>query len=396
MYRALDVLGFAGGFTLGVVQAGFELIGKREMPGGFGVANCEANRHLLGTEWRTEVSVPDAWTPVKDVHLFFGNPPCSGFSAMTDKRHRGVDAKVNACMWAFVEFAAKMTPPIIVMESVRPAYTTGRVLMQGLRARLEELTGVQYNLYHVMQDAIELGGAAKRPRYFWVASRIPFGVDYPVVRKPILRDVWEDLEGHAYTWSAQPYRRPPTWWSYTPRKNLTAFDGHMDRCGLPTQRAMDLYEMLEEHADGWPAGWDIGRAARHCFEVTGNLPRSWNHMIEKLVNTDFHMGFTSLIRWDWERQGRVITGGALDLVIHPTQPRTITHREAARVMGFPDDWLIYPLRTSSGLRATWGKGITVQCGSWIAEHARRALDGQPSANTGKPVGDREWLIQNTR
>lgn len=78
MYRAVDVMGFAGGFTLGVVQAGFELAGKRELPGGFGVANCEANRHLLGDHWRTEVSTWEGWTPLRDVQLLFGNPPCSG------------------------------------------------------------------------------------------------------------------------------------------------------------------------------------------------------------------------------------------------------------------------------------------------------------------------------
>lgn len=78
MYRALDVMGFAGGFTLGVVQAGFKLVGKRELPGGFGVANCEANRHLLGNDWRTEVGPSEEWTTVRDVQLLFGNPPCSG------------------------------------------------------------------------------------------------------------------------------------------------------------------------------------------------------------------------------------------------------------------------------------------------------------------------------
>lgn len=64
--------------TLGVVQAGFELVGKREMPGGFGVANCAANKHVLGHNWQAEVCVPEGWTPVRDAHLLFGNPPCSG------------------------------------------------------------------------------------------------------------------------------------------------------------------------------------------------------------------------------------------------------------------------------------------------------------------------------
>ena len=132
---------------------------------------------------------------------------------MTDQRHRGVDAKVNACMWALMEYAAKIKPTVVVMESVRLAYSGGRGMMTDLRAKLEELSGLKYELYHVFQDAIELGGAARRPRYFWVASRVPFGVNYPRVRTPVLREIWDDLQGHALTWQHQPYRRPANWWA---------------------------------------------------------------------------------------------------------------------------------------------------------------------------------------
>ncbi len=76
-YRAVDVFGFAGGFTLGMVQAGFELAGKRELPGGFGVANCEANRHLLGRDWEAQATDPSKWGVIHDARVVFGNPPCS-------------------------------------------------------------------------------------------------------------------------------------------------------------------------------------------------------------------------------------------------------------------------------------------------------------------------------
>lgn len=394
MYRALDVMGFAGGFTLGVVQGGFTLVGKREMPGAFGVANCERNRHLLGDRWRTEVGSWDEWTPVDDVHLLFGNPPCSGFSAMTDRRHRGVDAKINHCMWALMEYAARCRPLVLIMESVRLAYSGGREMMSALRAKLEERSGLRYELYHVFQDALDLGGAARRPRYFWVASRIPFGVDYPRVQTPVLRDVWDDLRGHALTWQPQPYRRPPTWWVEREKCRVNAtFDGHAAHKGLPIERALDLLELAERDG-GWPAGWHIGRMAQHCHETFGYLPPSWDGIKDKLIAKNFHMGFTTLIRWDPDRPARVVTGAALDAVLHPFEPRTITHREAARVMGFPDDWNILPLRGVGNLRATWGKGITVQCGRWIATQVRNALDGRPGSYGGVPDGDREWLVKD--
>lgn len=393
MYKFVACQSFAGGFDLGVVQAGFELVHKVEQTGGFGMANCLANRHLLGDDWTSQAGDYQEWYAPPDVDFIAANPPCSGFSAMTDKRHRGIDARVNACMWVLGEYAARVKPTIMVMESVRAAYSTGRTLMTDLRENLERRSGLRYDLYHVFQDALELGGAARRPRYFWVASRVPFGVEYPSVRKPVLHEIWDDLMGHAVTWQRQPYRRPPTWWSEREgvRREAT-FDGHATHGGIPNERAMDLLELANQDG-GWPAGWHIGRMAKHCYETFGYLPPSWDGMKDRLLSKDFHMGFTTLIRWDPERPARVITGAALDMVLHPYESRMITHREAARVMGFPDDWRILPLRRVSNLRATWGKGITVQCGRWIGEQVKNALDGNPGSCTGVPDGDREWFIR---
>lgn len=76
-YDAVDLFGFAGGMTLGMVQAGFHLVGKRELTGGFGVPNCLVNRHLLGYDWEAQVSEPDSWEVMPNVPVVFGNPPCS-------------------------------------------------------------------------------------------------------------------------------------------------------------------------------------------------------------------------------------------------------------------------------------------------------------------------------
>jgi hypothetical protein len=120
----------------------------------------------------------------------------------------------------------------------------------------------------------------------------------------------------------------------------------------------------------------------------------WKHNEAKLISRDFFSGFTAPVRWQGDLPARVITGGALGSVIHPTLDRTITHRETARVMGFPDDWLIDPI-PRGGLAPTWGKGITVDCGRWIGEWIRAALDGAPGTFAGDLVGERESSIDCT-
>lgn len=392
MYRALDVMGFAGGFTLGMVRAGFTLAGKQELPGGFGVANCEANRHLLGERWTAEVGDWESWSaPSADV--VFGNPPCSGFSVMSASHFRGADSPVNHCMWTFVRQAARVRPVVAAFESVQMARTRpdGLDLMRRLRVLLEDLTDARWSLTHVRHNAYELGGAAVRRRYFWVASRVPFGIEPPHRPvKPTLNEVIDDLGGLAQTWEPQPYRAPVSWWSKERRSDAGVVDGHISLDTPLTRRVADLIAEV-----GWEPGESIAQVARRCYERTGRLPASFAATEKKLIASNFSMGFTTPVRWRGENPARVITGGSLCTVIHPTADRMITHREAARVMGFPDDWRLRPLRGRSGLFATHGKGITVDCGEWLGGWIRAALDGQPGGCRGREIGEREYDLDVT-
>lgn len=390
--RAVDVLGFAGGFTLGVVQAGFELVGKKEMPGGFGVANCEVNRHLLGYQWRADVGVPESWSKI-EAEFVFGNPPCSGFSVMSAKEFRGADSKINHCMWAFAEYVARVNPLVAVFESVQPAYTRpdGRDLMRSLRELLVARTGHAWSLTHVLHNAYSLGGSAQRRRYFWVASRVPFGVEeHPLRKLPLLDDVIRDLDNLADTWVGQPYRQPPTWWSESRRSSTGTVDGHIIVRNPLTRRLADLMQGIE-----WHPGEDVARVVRRYYETRQRLPDSWSATQDKLIKNDFFMGFTTPVRWDGRKPARVITGGGLIMVVHPYLDRTITHRETARILGFPDDWRIAPLRGNPGLQMTWGKGITVDCGRWIAQWVKRSIEGNPGSVVGEAVGEAERVIDVT-
>lgn len=391
-YRAVDVMGFAGGFTLGVVQAGFTLVGKRELPGGFGVANCEANRHLLGDAWVSEVGDPATWSvPAGGVDIVFGNPPCSGFSVMSAKSFRGIDSSVNKCMWSFTDYVVRTRPQIAVFESVQQAFSGGLELMRQLRSYVEERTGDRWDLYHIRHNAYSVGGCAQRRRYFWLISRVPFGIEPPRPQHlPTLNDVIGDLANLGHTWDAQPYRAPAQRWVRELRSPSGAVDGHAKLDNPLTRRLYDLMQAVE-----WRPGESISEVCRRHYETFGRLPASFSASEKKIIDKNFLMGFTTPIRWNGENAARVITGGSLQMVIHPWLDRTITHREAARVLGFPDDWLIRPLRGVSGLQMTWGKGISVACGKWVAEWVHRALDGCPGQYTGKVIGDREHDINVT-
>lgn len=391
--RAVDCQGFAGGFTLGVVQAGWDLAGKRELPGGFGVPSCEGNRHLLPGDWKTEVCGWTEWTPL-DVEMVFGNPPCSGFSVMSDTKFRGQDSKINSCMWALAEYAGRCDPEIVIFESVQQAFTGGRELMQGLRAKVEEVSGHSYDLIHVLHNGYGLGGCALRPRYFWVASRVPFGVELPELKKedlPVLRDAIGDLEDLDLQWEDQPYAHEPAAWAKDKRRDDGYVDGHVYWDTPNTERIVELTTGIT-----WDEGENLDTVARRFHERYGTVPESWTPgLVKAALARDFDFGFHQPYRWKYDQPARTITGSSSQHALHPTEARMLTARECARIQGFPDEWRMSPLADHGGLFMWWGKGIAVSCGKWIAGNAYEALQGRPGSIVGEVIGERERKINVT-
>jgi len=102
-------------------------------------------------------------------------------------------------------------------------------------------------------------------------------------------------------------------------------------------------------------------------------------------------GYAQTRHWDWRRPGTVMTGHGPCQAWHP-DGRYFTHREAARIMGFPDDWLIEPLRHDKTLVSMWGKGVSVDCGRWIGTWVRNSLEGNPGSETGEQMPDGTDMI----
>jgi site-specific DNA-cytosine methylase len=392
---AIDCQGFAGGFTLGTVQAGFRLVGKREHTGAFGAPACEANRHLLGHDWVTEAGTIDDWTPYQ-VPYVFGNPPCSGFSLMSDKAFRGMDSRINSCMWDFAEYAARCRPDIIVMESVGQAFTTGQPLMQALRAHVETRTGDQYDLTHVMQDCLSLGGCAVRRRYFLVMHKVPFGVEHaPITTVPTLEEAIGDLESLDIQWEPQHYQQPPSWWS----EHLRSPDGMVDGMAIVESPGNTRTQEMLDSGVEWKQGENMQTAVARYFALNGTLPESWMHLPSSQKHTarlaeqgDCDFGFNQPLRWKYNQPARVVHGGFLGQGVHPRLNRLMTHREALRILGFPDNWHASPVAHIGAAQAYWGKGVTVTVGRWISSWVRLSLEGTPGTVTGELIGDRERLI----
>lgn len=391
--KVIDCQGLGGSPTLGSVLEGFDLVHRVALPGGFGNDAVEANRHLLPGDWITETGAWETWTP-QDGALLHGCPPCSGFSLLNSSKggnSRGPESSINDCMKALIEYAGTCTgedgkrgPQVVIFESVQGAFKQGRPLMQYLRDRLEQKTGEQYDLIHVLMSGASVGAAQYRRRYFFVAARVPFGIESPRIdRVRTYRDAMGDLVGLNNTWNPQ-------------RGDFNAWYGgeqYVDSHTWPTagnnpqlSRVLPLVE--------W--GWQAGESFVDLIRRLGRRPEWWSDKEWESFNNPKRMHINAMTRVSWDRPGYVITGGGGHLFLHPEESRPLSVREVYRLMGFPDSWTIRWAEPSiNKAYLVSGKQVPVENTRWISKFARRAIEGIPGAWFGTEIGERERIVDVT-
>jgi site-specific DNA-cytosine methylase len=393
----IDCNGLAGFMSYGFVNAGMEMT-LRTGTLNFGNPVAELNRHHLGNSWSAFFSNDEEDWPVLEADVVMGCPPCSGWSVWSGPANRGPDAAAHEHTRAFMRYAAKVKPKMVVFECVQQAYTQGRETMVKYRDMLETLSGKKYDLYHVKMNNLQVGGFSYRSRYFWTAVEqgMPFGAEaIAPAEMPTMMDVIGDLEHCAIQWESQKYSGKGSKYVKDLRNQSGVVNGHMAKQTMGATRIKEIFDILG--ADGWPQQTPINKALRAAVDKNGgNFPQNWLSLQEKILEKDYYMGFSMPGRWSANSWCHVLTGGALDHVIHPTQPRLITHREAARIQGLPDSWEFVEAKGYSALSATWGKAVAAQAAKWIGDTAVAALNGEPSGPQGELIGDREWLVNTDK
>jgi site-specific DNA-cytosine methylase len=372
--KAIDVMGFAGSMAAGVDQAGFDIVAKREPAAfrGFGVAS-----HTYNMPWvEAQVAAPEDWAlPAEQVELLYGCPPCSGFSALsavnvkvyehTGTTYRGEGAEINSCMRDLIDFASDVRPRVVVMESVAPAFKIGRGWMESLWERLRERSGLPYSLTHVNMNASLVGGDVIRPRYFFVAHLDPFGVGLDFAEPRSFAEVVGDLGADDPS---------DTDW------------GQMTRGTKSTQRITQTIEWLESQGLEWKPGTRLPDNTDGLeppdFWLKPKPSKNKRGYREDVYSHWYSTDPFSPARWRADKPFGVIVAASLDRAIHPTEPRPLTFREAARFMSLPDTWSVRVL-AEQNRPDELGKGVPAASAKWIAHWAKMSIEGTPGEYAGR-------------
>jgi DNA (cytosine-5)-methyltransferase 1 len=301
----MDLFSGAGGLTWGFREAGFLPVFAVD----FDRASCETYRANFCPDEEDHV----VCGPIENVARFapadviVGGPPCQGFSALGK---RDPNDPRNSLWRHYFRAVDQVLPKILVMENVPELLRSGDFV-----AFREHVEGLGYRIAAQVLNAADFGVPQRRKRAIVIASR----VGDPQLPQATHGDPtsWEVRSGLLQPW-------------VTVRDRIgdlplepTDVDWHIGR--HPNPVSLERYRAV-------PPGGNRFDLQRNRPDIT---PRCW---LEK------PSGSTDLFgRLWWNRPSVTIRTEFYKpekgRYLHPEADRPITHREAARLQSFPDDFV---------------------------------------------------------
>lgn len=375
----IDLFCGCGGFSLGLTRAGFTGLAaidfNHEAVQVF-QANFKDVPHVLEKDL-TAFSPADlaALIGTNRVDLIVGGPPCQGFSTarQVDGANHGarlMDDPRRHLYKEFLRHVEHFQPKVFVMENVLGIRSaSGGQYFTAVQAEARKLG---YRVHAQIEECVKLGVPQKRRRQLFIGTR-------------------EDLPGYFHPKLKLPQRAIPDatlWESIGDLPPLKAGEGDEEREYDLNRRAEKctprslryLFDVLEvEKAELLTAH----RARPHSGRDLGDFLKlkegeNSGEALRRGVEFDFPYDKTTF-KDRYTRQHRyrpcstIVAHLAKDglMFIHPTQNRTLTPREAARVQSFPD-WFKFPIARTHQFRVI-GNAVPPLVGEAVGDAVKSFL-----------------------
>lgn len=352
-FRMIDLFCGAGGLTLG-----FHL---HELKGRFqsvlALDNDAASINTFNRNFGNHGYCADIeqWLHTNEVpqaDLVVGGPPCQGFSLLNKKRK--TDAR-RALWEPYMDIVARSEARMFVMENVPDLLKSDE-----FQAIAEHAEGLGFTLKAAKLNAADYGTPQVRRRAIVVGFKhhlledVPFPPP-PTHQKPapaMTLPPWPVVE------EAIGNLAPPVGTAL--RTCDPPYDLHFGR--NPTDLSRKRYALIPEGGNRFDLQRLAPEITPQCWlnKPTGGTDlfgRLWRNRPSVTIRTEFFK----------PEKGRYL---------HPTQNRPITHREAARLMGFPDDFRFCGRKTEIARQI--GNAVPPPFAHAIARLVANALQNQGS------------------
>ena len=369
-YKLIDLFSGAGGMSLGFVDPRF--------CGGFkcvlAIDNDKAaiETHAANFGGQTVLGNIELWLAespnVPKADVVIGGPPCQGFSLLNKKR----SGDLRRALWEpYLDIVALSEAKIFVMENVSELYRSDELVQ--IRQQAERMG---FRTDAMVLNAADYGAPQTRKRTVIVGWRNK-DVQAPIFPPPRTH-ASADLKINLPPWrtvkeAIGDLREPKG----TEIGSEAPLDLHFGR--NPTAKSLERYRAVP------PGGnrFDLMRNARHI------TPACW---IKKTS------GGTDLFgRLWWDRPSVTIRTEFFKpekgRYLHPAEHRPITHREAARLMGFPDDFIFKGGKTEIAKQI--GNAVPPNLAGAIAGMVKASLKGDLSTKSAETPWRLEAQIGET-
>jgi DNA (cytosine-5)-methyltransferase 1 len=343
-YTCIESFCGAGGLSLGLEWAGFETLAAFDIDKpsldtfnryrGRDVAFRSDSRELEPSDLRSRAGL----APNEELDLFSGGPPCQGFSKQKRGAHLGDER--NHRVIDFAVLVEGLAPRFFILENVAQF---GKRRGEAFIERIHDLLGDGYDLTPHTYNAADYGLAQTRRRFILVGRRRDvegqFTVPEPTVGKwKTVREQIGDMPEPPDDCSEHS-DYPNHQAANVSDINIERFS-HVPQGGgwqdIPNELRLECHKNVDPSKGGWP-------------DVYGRL--EWNGQAPTITK-----GFDSFTRG---RYG------------HPKYDRPITPREAARLQGFPDDYVFVGNRGE--VRSQIGNAVPPPLAAALGFTIRKAL-----------------------
>ena len=344
-YTFIDLFAGGGGLSLGLEQAGFEVVFMNEIVNTFASTylanhNLKEGQYFIGDinelnkclgKYSDILKNPD-----KPITLVCGGPPCQGFSMAN--RQRIIDDPRNQLYKAYLQFLSEIRPQFFIMENVKGMANK----FDEIIANFKEYLGDEYLYDYRLLKVQDFGIPQNRERFIMIGNRM--GIDP--------NEIFTEIERH---------KRPPFVLKdalfglphLEARKEKNKGEYESLECGF-TERdfsypSTDFYHFINgdrvitklyNHKNRYNNLRDI--------EIFRRLPQGANSLHESIQDIMPYKRRNNIFKdkyfkLDENQICKTITSHMkydCNMYIHPWEARGLSPREAARIQTFPDDFVL--------------------------------------------------------
>ncbi|PCJ01117.1 MAG: DNA (cytosine-5-)-methyltransferase [Flavobacteriales bacterium] len=314
----IEIFSGPGGMGLGAKQAGIDVKLAIEK-------NKYAAQTYLTNHKETTVVIDDIEN-IKEFHferneeqvILFGGPPCQGYSVSNSKT-RSSDNPKNWLFKQFMRAAKLIDPDWIVIENVPGLKKMDKGYF--LKKICDDLLSLGYTPNAKVLNAADFGVPQKRERIFIIASKAGIAFDFPL----------GEYQNNHVTVSDAIFDLPKL------------ENGDMEPSLKYSSKPLSQYAKMIRGKERKASQNFVSKNSDMVIERYSHIKQgnNWKDIpLELLSNykdpTRCHSGIYR--RLDQNKSSIVIANYRKSMLIHPTQNRGLSLREAARLQSFPDDY----------------------------------------------------------